>query len=404
MVVHARYPVGEPRVQRQAAAALDAGYEVDVVCLRHAGELGEQTVDGARVYRLPVSHDRGAGVAGMAVEYLLFVALALGRVARLHGRRRYRVVHVSNPPDLLILAGLLPRWLGARLLFDVHDLTPDLFEWRFGASRWRGLARRLLVAQERLACRLADDLMTVHDGCAAVLRERSASTGREISIVMNTLDERLLPPGRADARTEFADPVRLVYHGSITQLYGVHVLVEALARLVSERPVRLTVIGDGDERPRLVDQAEHAGLAGRVEFSDGYLPIERTLARVAESDVGVVPLVGMPINRFSLPSKLFEYVALGLPVVCSRTETIARHFSDEELTYVTPGDASDLARGLLEVLNDPAAAHEKACRARARYDAYRWDVSRARFLELLQREPSARTAEPPRSSGATAPG
>src|SRR5215218_4293507 len=129
MIVHACYPVGEPRVQRQAAAAVEGGYEVDVVCLRHHGETGREVVDGVRVHRLPVSHDRTSGASAMAVEYLSFAALSTAKVAQLTAKRRYDVVHVSNPPDLLVVAGLIPRLAGARLILDVHDLTPDLFEW-----------------------------------------------------------------------------------------------------------------------------------------------------------------------------------------------------------------------------------------------------------------------------------
>src|SRR5215211_257992 len=341
MVVHARYPIAEPRVQRQALAAVKAGYHVDVVCLRHSGESAREVVEGIVVHRLPVSHNRTAGAAGMAAEYLAFFVLATAKVARLSVHDRYDVVHVSNPPDLLVFAGLLPRLRGAHLILDVHDLTPDLFEWRFGDVPGRRLVRRVLEWQERLSVRAAGSLMTVHDGCASVLQERSMRDGQRIAIVMNALDERLLP-ARSPERDTWHDPVRLVYHGSLTQLYGIHTLIDAFARAELAGKAVLDVLGDGDERPRLERQAAELGLAAAVRFSRGFVPIRDALEDVADCDVGVVPLVGLPINRFSLPSKLFEYVALGLPVVCARTDTIARHFAEDELFFFAPGDREDL--------------------------------------------------------------
>jgi glycosyltransferase involved in cell wall biosynthesis len=370
-------------VQRQASAALDAGHEVDVVCLRHPGEPPRETVEGVEVHRLPISHDRTAGPARMATEYLAFLVLATATVARLHRRRRYDVVHVSNPPDLLIIAGLVPRLTGARLVFDVHDLTPDLFAWRFSGSRLKRLVVWALELQERMAVRLADTLMTVHDGCAHVLAERSARSGQDIVIVMNTFDERLLPAVAASRTVAWHRPVRLVYHGSLTRLYGVHTLVEAFAMSGLAGQARLMIIGDGDERPILERQAADLGVAADVEFSRGFVPIREALERVSECDIGAVPFDDLPINRFSLPSKLFEYIALGLPVVCARTATIARHFDDDELFFFRPGDPHELARRLKEVVESPVEARVRIEKARLRYESYRWDRNKDRFLDVI---------------------
>jgi glycosyltransferase involved in cell wall biosynthesis len=386
MIVHARYPVGEPRVQRLAAAAVEAGYEVDVVCLRHTGEQAREVVECVDVHRLPLSHDRSSRASAMAVEYLAFAALATAKVAQLTARQRYDVVHVSNPPDLLVFAGLIPRLAGARLILDIHDLTPDLFEWRFGGSRAHTAVRRLLEWQERISVRTADSLMTVHDGCAGVLARRSARSGQSIEIVMNSVDERLLP-NRATDHDGWHEPVRLVYHGSLTELYGVHTLIEAFARSGLGDRAALTILGDGDQRPALERQAERLGVG--VDFSRGFVPIRQALDRVADSDIGAVPLVGLPINRFSLPSKLFEYVALGVPVIAARTDTIARHFDADELSFFRPGDADDLAARLEELVADPAAARARAQKALTRYESYRWEASKRRFLAVIA-EPRTR--------------
>jgi glycosyltransferase involved in cell wall biosynthesis len=390
MVVHASYPLGEPRVQREAAAAaLDAGWKVDVVSLRRPGEAAHELVEGADVWRLPVTHDRTANAPKMALEYLRFAVLASAKVARLNRRRRFDVVHVSNPPDLLIVAGLLPRLRGARLILDVHDLTAEMFAWRFGSGRATSLVAKLLVLQEQLSSRFAHDLITVHDGCADVLRARSLRPPQRLVIVMNAVDERLLEDVPRTHRERWQQPIRLVYHGSLVQFYGVHVLIDALARL-SDLAVELTVIGDGDQRTPLIRQAQALRVDERVRFSDGYRPIRETLRDVATCDIGVVPLEALPINDFALPSKLLEYVALGLPVVCARTATIARHFAEDELSFFTAGDADDLARRLRAVIANEHAARASAARAARRYEALRWEHSRRRFLDLIDDSRSLR--------------
>ena len=62
MVVHAYYPVGETRVEREALALVDRGYQVDVICLRAKGEPAQETIDGINVFRLPVGRHKGSGL------------------------------------------------------------------------------------------------------------------------------------------------------------------------------------------------------------------------------------------------------------------------------------------------------------------------------------------------------
>ena len=76
MVVHAYYPLGETRVQREAAALLEGGFAVDVICLRGEAERREESVDGVDVRRLPVGRHQGRGMVDQLFEYLLFMLLA----------------------------------------------------------------------------------------------------------------------------------------------------------------------------------------------------------------------------------------------------------------------------------------------------------------------------------------
>src|SRR5213593_3403398 len=87
MVVHNYYPLGEPRVEREAQALVNHGYEVDVICLQREGEPVVDTKAGVQVYRLPVKRHRGRGLAVQLLEYLAFFVMALGKLAILHSRR-----------------------------------------------------------------------------------------------------------------------------------------------------------------------------------------------------------------------------------------------------------------------------------------------------------------------------
>lgn len=380
MIVHGPYPIGEPRLARQARAARDAGFDVDVVAMRRDGEARLGLVDGIRVYRMPVEHRRGGGALQLLREYLGFAILATLRVARLAVRRRYAVVQVANPPDFLIAAGIVPKLFGARLVFDVHDLSPDLFETRFAGRSGARVADVTLRLVERLAVRLADEVLTVHDPYRQELVARGAPAAK-VTVVMNSLDEELLPAPSTDRPGE---EFRIVYHGTVTSWYGVELVVEALAAIGQSVPdAQLEVYGEGDAMPRVCALAEALGVSERLIAPGRYFPQTEVLSLVQGARVGVIPNLPTRLNRFALSSKLFEYVALGIPVISADLPTIRAHFDDKEIRYFRAGDAGSLADALVDVATDPDAAAARAFAARARYEEYRWSGNAARYVAVL---------------------
>jgi glycosyltransferase involved in cell wall biosynthesis len=377
MVVHGPYP--EPRVGREAAAALDAGYAVDVIATRRAGETAQEAVDGVRVIRLPIYHVQGASIGRVLVEYLFFTGLAVGVVGARTISRRYDVVHVHNPPDFLIVSALIPRLLGSRVIFDIHDRSPDMFAMRFpgpAGARARGILQRL----ERLATALADAVLTVHD---PYLRELVAlgTPSEKATVVMNSVDERLLPAPKPRAPGLF----RVVYHGTVTPHYGVHVLVDAVAEAVRDGlDACVEIIGGGDSVPDLKRRVAGLGLSDRIAI-EGRFPHKTVLERVNGASVGVIPNLPTPLNRFALSTKLFEYVVLGVPVIAAALPTIQEYFSDDEVQFFEPGSARSLADALLTVAGEPERAESRAERARRRYSSYRWDLNAQAYVEILDR-------------------
>src|SRR5690348_339309 len=193
MVVHGPYPIGQPpRVVREVAAARNVGYEVEVIATRRPGEKRVEIIDGIRVHRLPVSHRRGLGAASMAVEYVAFTVLATLALARRSVRRRFAVVQVHNPPDFLLFAALVTRLRRSRIVLDIHDLAPDMFAMRFGEGRLARLAVTALRTIERIACGLADAVVTVHEPYKRELASRGVAS-EKIVVVMNSIDDNSLP-------------------------------------------------------------------------------------------------------------------------------------------------------------------------------------------------------------------
>lgn len=378
MVVHSPYP--DVRVAREARAAVGQGYEVDVIALRQPGEPAFEEEDGVRIYRMPVSHRPGAGLGVTAVEYLTFTLIAAAQVARLDRRRRYDWVHVHNPPDFLMLAAEFPKLHGARVLLDIHDLASDMFAMRFDGRRGAHVVDRALRFAERMATRSADAVLTVHDPYRRELLERG-TPAQKVTVVMNSLDERLLPPPAGDRPR---DKFRIVYHGTLTPHYGVEMLVEAAARVANAIPeLELGIYGAGDSLAAVRSRAVELGMSDRIRLSGRFLPHPQILAELRAASAGVIPNLPTRLNRFALSTKLFEYVALGIPVVCSDLPTLREHFSDQEVLFFEAGNPAALADALFAVARGPDAARRRAAAAARRYEQYRWSRSAVRYAAVL---------------------
>jgi glycosyltransferase involved in cell wall biosynthesis len=380
MVVHGPYPVGEPRVEREALAARAAGWTVDVLAMHRPGEDGEETLDGVRVRRLPIEHRRDNGLRGTIREYASFAGLAGWTLAR---GCRYDVIQVHAPPDFLIAAALAQRVRGTRLVLDVHDLSGDMFAMRFGDRPGAGVAERVLRVVERAAARLADAVVTVHEPYRREL-ERRGIPADKLSVLMNGIEESRLPV--ADNGRPAPNEFRVVYHGTITPPYGVDLIPRAAARIRSRIPgLALELYGEGDDLPAVQRLAAELGVQQLLRTSDGYLAHRDVLIQVSGASVGVVPNRPTWLNRFALSSKLFEYVALGVPVAASDLPTLRAHFSDDEVRYFRAGDDAALADALVDIAADPDGAHRRAANAKKRYDNYRWPTQARRYVALLDR-------------------
>jgi glycosyltransferase involved in cell wall biosynthesis len=379
MVVHAYYPPGEPRVQREAEALVDAGYEVDVICLRGRGERPRERYRGVDIHRLAVRRDKSS-LGRQFRSYLHFLTLAAVQLSKLQVRQRYHTVQVHNLPDFLVFCALLPRLQGVPIILDLHDLMPEFFAGRFGEDRRRWLGR-MVKWQERLACRFAHHVITVSEHWRQALVRRGVPE-EKCSVVMNVADQRIFRPRRAPRSS--GQEFRLIYHGTVTHRYGLDLAVRAVGMLKDEMPdIRLTVLGRGDAMPSLVRLRRELGLEDHVELRDEYVVAEGLPEILAAADLGIVPSRDDVFTDALLPTKLMEYGAMGIPCVAARTTAIEAYFRDTMVEFFRPGDVGDLARCIRELRRSPERLAALADGSRNFRERYNWDQVSTEYVGLV---------------------
>jgi len=367
----------DARVRREAEALAERGDTVDVICLRGAGE--GRAIRNIRTHGLSKFRYRGSNPLGYIAQYVLFLVYATLVVGTLHILRGYRIVQVHTMPDFMVFSAIVPKLLGAKVVLDVHDLSPQLYQSKFDLPESSPLIR-LLTWVERRSIAFADAAIAVHEPHLAEL-VRHGNPRRKFSVVMNAADPAIFPL-RAEAPPK--DGFRLVYHGTISQRHGLEVAVRAVAQ--ARRQVdglEFLVLGDGDDVDRIAGLTSELGIRANVTVRRGFVPIEQLPQVLADADVGVVPIYDDPFTRFMLPVKLLEYAALGIPAICTSTETIRAYFDDTMVRFVAPGDPDDLAAAIVELYRDPERRQRLSDGARLFDERHGWEAERSRYYELI---------------------
>ncbi len=228
MIAYTTY-MHDGRVKRHAEALAERGDHVDVICLA-TGE--DPITNGVNVIGLPMRRYRGESKAAYLRSYMRFFSMAAQRAARMSMKQRYDVVIVCTMPDAVIVCAILPKFMGSKVVLDVHDTMPELYRDKFGGARGAAGAK-LLMLEERASSWWADRVLAVHD----LHRDRLQQAGvpaSKIHVVMNSPDTRIFDLHKnGDAPS---NQFTLICHGTVTQRLGLDLAISAVGLLRSEIP------------------------------------------------------------------------------------------------------------------------------------------------------------------------
>ena len=373
------YPL-DPRVRREAAALELLGHEVDVICLRGPCEQPRERCGRITVYRLPLTHRRG-GPLRYLFEYAAFMLLAALVATVLHLRRHYRLIQVNTMPDALVFAALGPRLLGARVLLDLHECMPEFFATKFGLSN-RHAATLAVVLAEQASIRFADAAITCTDQMRDAFIARGARP-EKVRVVLNASDESLFDSQRCPSTARGTGPMRLICHGSVEPLYGLDTVISATALLRAESlDVTLQIFGEGSALDELEALAARLGIGDVVYFSRTFVPIEELVEAIDAADAGVVAMRRDAFRDLVHCNKMFDFIAMRKPVICSRTRSAEAYFDEGCFRFFTAGDERDLARAIRDLYREPELGERMVRRTAEVSERYRWKHQRGAYQAL----------------------
>lgn len=380
MIAYTFYPF-DARVRREAETLASQGYRVRCLTTKTAKSKATSTVlEGVEVRELGVPKYRGKNKLAYIASYVAFLCAAsiscLGYVLK----DELDVVHAHNLPDFLVLAGLIPRALGRKVILDVHDSIPETFSTKFSGT---SLLWKALCLEERLSAAVAHRVICVNEPQRAALVDRGVPVSKTF-VSMNVPDPRIFER-QPVTQPAGGEAFRLVYHGTMVDRLGVDLVIRAVARLRERVPgIHLHLWGNGDDLARFQALAHELAVNDRVEFRPQGYPLEALPDQLRMMDVGVVGNRRSTAADLMLPVKLLEYVALQIPAVVPRLRTIEHYFSDDMVTYFEPENVDSLSEAICRLWADAERRRQQRVRASQFLARHGWEQQGPQLVTMYR--------------------
>jgi len=362
------------RLSEHARFWREAGHEVTVVtCAPNhpAGQLypgyrnrlwQEETIDGIRVIRLWTFLAANEGFLPRIANYLSYLFSLLVWMWRLP---RADMVMSTSPQFFCGLAGWFLKRRKRPWVLEIRDLWPESIV-TVGAMK-RGAAIRAIEKVEAFAYRKADLVVSVTDGFVPHIRARRPEG--PIAVIKNGVDLSRFAsdPAAADAfRAEYGLTGKFVasYVGTHGMAHGLQAVIAAAERLRDRDDIAFLMVGGGAERETIKAMRDAKSLSNIVML--GQLPKAAMPAVWGASDAALVLLKRVDTFKSVIPSKMFEAMALGVPMILG-VEGEAKALMEEGGAgiAITPEDDADLAAAILRLADDRALGRRTGTSAQA---------------------------------------
>jgi len=371
------------RVWQESCALRDAGYEVIVICPKMRGYVSaEEKIDGIQIYRHWITSEAG-GLVGFIGEYASALLGELRLAVKAWWRHRFRLIHLCNPPDLLFLVALPFKLFGVRVIYDVHDVWPEMFEAKFGKQ---GVLYWIVRTAERLTYAVANVVLATNESVRRVAVERGKKSPEKVFVV-RTAPKISGTEGPIDPSLKKGRTYLVGYVGVMGDADGLNYLLDAADHVVNglgRRDVQFLLMGTGPEFPKLTSQRRALKLEDFVEMP-GRVSNEFLFTALRTMDVGISCDPINPYNDHCTMNKVLEYMAFGKPQVLFDLKE-GRESAGDAAVYVGENSGRSLAEALVRVLDDKPGREQMGARGAERIrKSLNWDRSVEQLLSAYSR-------------------
>lgn len=371
------------RVRRYAEALVERGNSVDVIALRRKGQEKKFTLNGVTVYGIQKRNYNERGLIDYIVRTLFFFLKGSLLLTVKSLRSKYQIVHVHNVPDFLIFMGTIPKVLGSKLILDIHDILPEFFCQKFGETMDRPLAKFLLLI-EKISIRFAHHVIVANDLWREKIISRNELSHDKCTTLLNYPNTQFFQDVKPK---QSQGDLTLIYPGTLSHLHGIDILINAMFILKKDVPkINLKIYtraNNLDYFNSIQSLIDKVGVRQNVQFHEA-VPIEELAKIYSQAHIGVVCKREGIFASEAFSTKIFDFMAAGLPIVASKTKIDEYYFNDSMIMFFEPGNHEDLAKSILKLYLNSEKQKSMIESGKAFVQKNTWEIKKLIYLKIVK--------------------
>jgi glycosyltransferase involved in cell wall biosynthesis len=355
------------RVWRECQALREAGYQVSAISQK--GTMGMDTktheiIDGVSIYRYRIFQSTGS-IPSYILEYSVALLMSFVLAWVVLFREGFDVIQICNPPDLLILIALPFKLIGKKVIFDQHDLSPEIYRVQRGKTGAWDFIEKTLLFFEKITYLLSDVVIVVNESFKKIATGRGCKPARDVFVVRNGPPLQNIKTAKANPALKQGAKYLLCYVGMMGPQDGIDILLRAIRDLSEMRSdFRVRIIGSGTVLGQMKQYAVTLGIDHMVTFT-GHINYAQAMEGIASADLCLCPDPKTPLNDKCSLVKVIEYMGLGRAFVAFDLEEVRFSAADSAL-YAEPNNEHDFAEKINYLLNDDEIRVAMGSRGRER--------------------------------------
>ena len=377
MVVYSFYE-SDNRVLRYAETLARRGDDVDVIALQKEGKPKCESLKGVNVNRIQKRKKDEKSKFSYFYRLLKFFILSSVLLMWKHIKHPYKLIHVHSVPDFLVFVAVIPKLLGAKVILDIHDVTPELYKTKFN-QRKSDLLFKFLIFTERASCSFADHVIIANHLWYKLIVARSVKE-EKCTAIMNYPDENIF---FKRTRTRTDNKIIMIYPGSLNWHQGLDIAIKAFARIINNNPEsEFHIYGSGPEYNPSLQLVAELNLEGTI-FIHGTLPLDEIAQIMANADIGVVPKRDDAFGGEAFSTKILEFMSLGVPVIVSKTKIDDYYFNESVVQFFEPDNEQDLSQCIQTLIENEPLRNRQKENALKFVEDFKWGKKSFEYLNLV---------------------
>ena len=374
----------DPRVKREAISLRKEGYHIHVISLRKKEELKNIEYDGIFIRKKMrwVTRLSGGSKLRYLIGFTLFVCVSNLELFRYYlTGTKFQVIHIHNPPDHLLFAGLPFKVLSrSKIIVDRHEPFAEQIISNLGLTK-KSILFKLLKIYEKIVNYFADVILVINNPDKEHMK--TLLPKKRIYEIRNSLDTSNLVAISKEKNSKKEDSFKILYQGFISRRRDIDTILYAINDLNDKIPnLEFTLVGHGDYIKEMLRVIEDLELDKYVNFK-GFVDKNSLMEEIWITDLCLLTAKDLPIYQMYTPNKLFEYMYYNKPIIAADLPHL-RFLSEDSCFFYTPGNFQSLSQEILFVYKNKEEVNQKISIMPEVLAKNVWEIDESRLIECYR--------------------